>query len=373
MKRILVITPFFYPHIGGSQRYVEDLYFNLQKQQPDILVDILCYNTLKVASCEHYRGLMIYRLPCWTVLLDQFYLPKIFPLIKFLWQRRKEYDLLHCSTRFFDTSWWGPIYAKLIDVKVILTDHCADFPVHEKILIRLLARVVDYSLSKIFLGFFDQIQVTNKATQKFLKDNFKVKAKVIYGGVDVEYFKPIKRYENILPVVTYIGRMIDSKGVKELFELAKEIKEAIFYFAGPGPLVESLQKYIALNNVKNIFVIGPVDKGGVLNLLQKSDLFIYPSRHNEGFPNSILEAGSCKLAVLATNTGGVKEVIYNNLNGVLVEPRDVKMLAKTINKLIGDRRLRQSLAKNLYKFIHQKFNWQVISKQFYQEIKVLLP
>jgi len=104
MKKILVITPFFYPHIGGSERYMEELYLFLRKKHPEIDVDVLCYNTNKVSKKESYQGLNIYRIPCWNILPDQFSLPNPASLIQFLFSERNSYDLIHCSTRFFDSS-----------------------------------------------------------------------------------------------------------------------------------------------------------------------------------------------------------------------------------------------------------------------------
>ena len=52
MKKILVITPYFYPHIGGSERYMENLYAYLVRRNLQIKVDVLCYNTEKTKKEE---------------------------------------------------------------------------------------------------------------------------------------------------------------------------------------------------------------------------------------------------------------------------------------------------------------------------------
>jgi glycosyltransferase involved in cell wall biosynthesis len=89
MKKILVITPFFYPHIGGSERYMEELYLFLRKDHPEIAVDVLCYNTNQVQKEENYQGMTIYRIPCWNILKDQFSLPNPLALLHFLLKNRR--------------------------------------------------------------------------------------------------------------------------------------------------------------------------------------------------------------------------------------------------------------------------------------------
>ena len=79
--KILLISPYFAPHIGGSQRYMEELYVHLSEQFPHISVDVLTYNTTDSKTIEKYRGITIYRVPCWEILPGQFALPNPIKLI----------------------------------------------------------------------------------------------------------------------------------------------------------------------------------------------------------------------------------------------------------------------------------------------------
>ena len=54
IKRILLVTPYFYPAIGGSQKYAEELYYFLMKRYPEFKVDVICYNTQKTKRFEKY-------------------------------------------------------------------------------------------------------------------------------------------------------------------------------------------------------------------------------------------------------------------------------------------------------------------------------
>src|SRR3990167_7935855 len=113
--RILVTTPYFYPHSGGSQNYIANLYSTLVKKHPEVKVDIVCYNTDKVSIRERYKNLNVYRVGCQEILPGQFALPnylELLDLIKRLKKINGRYDIVNSHTRFFDNYLWGPILAK---------------------------------------------------------------------------------------------------------------------------------------------------------------------------------------------------------------------------------------------------------------------
>lgn len=360
-KRILVVSPFFYPHIGGSQTYMENIYAYLIKKHPEVKVDVLCYNTDHASAKSTHKGLTIYRLPCVNILKGQFALPNYFSLIKFLWKNRKNYNLYHCSTRFFDSSVWMPIFTKLIGKKVFLTDHCATHPVHQNPFIKWLAKILDLTIFNFSLHLFDKVFTTSRASQKFLQKAFHIRSKVIYGGVNTSIFKPtptksrsIENQERLR--IVFIGRMIESKGVRMLFNIARSYPEANFIFAGPGPEVKNFK-------LKNIKILGPLSSKRISKLLVTCDIFVHPSFHHEGFPNAIVEAGACKLAVIATDVGGSKEIVINQKTGILIAPHDQTALEKAILTLIGNKGVREKLSQNIYQYVREKFSWEKASEQ----------
>ncbi|MDP3988089.1 MAG: glycosyltransferase family 4 protein [Candidatus Levybacteria bacterium] len=379
MKKILIITPFFYPHVGGSQQYMEDVYAFLIKKHPQIQAHVLCYKTAGESSYDEvHRGIIIHRISCLNILPDQFVLPNPFSLLKFLFENRNSYDLIHCSTRFFDSSWWAPVFAKLTGRKIILTDHCATHPVHENKIVSLISKIIDQTIVGFFLHFYDKVYTTNKAAKDFLKKTFGIDSRVIYGGVNTQVFRPIHSTRSARSgqkekiKVLFCGRMIESKGVLELFEAAKELKDIEFIFAGPGPLVSVLQKEIIKEDFSNIKVLGGKSQKEVAELLNVSDIFVHPSYHHEGFPNSLLEAGASRVGVAATDVGGSKEIIVDGKTGILVQPKNIQQLKSAIEKLAGDKLLREKLGKNLYEHVLKNFNWENSSEELYEEIKNLI-
>lgn len=368
MKRILVITPFFAPHVGGSQQYMEDLYATLLETHTDVTVDVLCYNTDHASNEEMYRGMHVYRLSGLSLLPGQFAIPNPVSLIAWLQQHRHDYDLVHVSTRFFETAWWAPLFAKLTHTPIILTDHCAYHPVHANPIVRFIAKQLDLLFIPHILKSYDTIFATNKATQAFLKTSLHTKSEVMYGGVDTTLFHKEhskSEIQNSKLKITYVGRMIESKGVRFLFEIAKKHPEYDFYFAGPGALLEPFKKEVLEHTYTHIHLLGSLKKPEVITLLLQSDIFVHPSFHHEGFPNSLLEAGALGLPIIATPVGGTEEIIIPNRTGIIVPQKDEKALEAAIISLASDEARRNQLREAIYQHVQSTFSWKEIAKEHY--------
>lgn len=383
--RILFITPYFYPHQGGSQNYSEELYSRLMKNNPKIKVDVLCYNTDRQPEKEQYRGFTVYRIPCLQILPGQFAVPnyiKLYALFKKL-NKKNKYAFINSNSRFFESSWWIPFAAKAVGTKSMLTDHCASHPVHPSRLVSTVAKLVDKLLVPIIANQYDSITVTNKATYNFLKSLRIKKPTIIYGGVDTSLFKSYKKDgTRKLPkiertfskndiVISFVGRMIYSKGPQLLLSSAKNItkdnKNVYFIFAGGGKMNENLKK----NHNNQIFFVGPLEKRETADLMRKSDILVHPSMHHEGFPNVLLEAGASGCAVIATDRGGTREIILNNKTGLLIEPKEEAIEKAIVTLLNEDERKRLSLA--LKKHVQAHFDWKIVVREFEKLIGDLIP
>lgn len=364
--RILLVTPYFYPHKGGSQQYAEELHYHLMKADPAIHVDVLCYNTDHAKEFEKYRGFHVYRVPCIEVLRGQFAIPNYFKLWKLLKMLffKHSYAFINSHTRFFESSWWVPYVARHFKTKSVLTDHCAFHPVHTSRIVSFIAKTFDKTIIPFFANQYDVVTVTNKATLAFAKSLGIKKPQLIYGGVDTDYFNQSHKKDSQEKIrITFVGRMIESKGPQLLYEAAqnilKENKNVSFIFAGGGPMITALSK----NRNKNITLLGSVEKSEVGNILKQSDIVVHPSLHHEGFPNVLLEAGAAGSVVIATDRGGTKEIIIHNKTGIIVEPR-VADIQSSIETLIADKSKRDMLGKNLRNHIEKHFSWKKIVVEY---------
>lgn len=384
--KILLISPYFFPHIGGSQRYMEELYVHLREKMPHVGVDVLCYNTDAAAEKENHRGLTVYRVPCWQILAGQFAIPNPIALIGLLYKlRQNNYDFVHTHLRFFDATWWAWIYARLIRAKSIFTEHVASRPVHENQTVELIASLVDQTLAAWSLPHYDVVTATNRSTQNFLKRTYNLPQQIqlVYGGVDTAYFTPVARSNRTIPVIhkklkatetviSFVGRLIWAKGASKLYQVYRRLlpkmkKNVSLVIAGGGPLSSNFRKQIKQDNLEDrVWFLGPLDAKKVREVLQASDIFVHPSHHNEGFPNVILEAGASGNYVIATDVAGVREVIIPGRTGKLIPPGDERAIAQALSWALAHKAKSRRIAMALRKSLIHHFDWHDIVTDFYR-------
>lgn len=355
--RICVITPYFFPHAGGVESYIEEQYTNLISSHPGISVDLICYNTNRQPRHEVLNGIHIYRVSCFEILPSQFAIPnyiELIKLLKFLKKKNGNYQLVNSHTRFFENSWWAPLVARFLNAKSFLTDHCGSTPSHSIFFVTFVSRIIDkYFIRKIF-SFYDKVIAVNMTTFNFLsKQNIHVNA-VVYPSIDFNFFK-INTIRNTNVVITFASRLISDKGVVVFLESTKKLLEEFpqlkIYVAGVGPLSHLVEK----NTSDRMEYLGKLSKEQMAELLKKTDIFIHPSSHNEGIPIVILEAAASGCAVVATNQGGTSEIITDNETGIFILPNKEDLI-KNVSKLIRNENLRKSLAKKLFLRVKSEFS-----------------
>lgn len=115
-----------------------------------------------------------------------------------------------------------------------------------------------------------------------------------------------------------------------------------------------LSKKLAIEN-KVIFP-GYVNHTEIADYYNNLDIFVIPSVR-ESFGVSALEASACGLPVIATNTGGLPEVVINNVTGIIVPVEDSNAIADALEKLIVDKNLRESLGNKGRQFVVEQYSW----------------
>lgn len=343
--KILVLTPYFHPHIGGSERYIEELYDELVKQNPEIRVDVLTYNTNGSKKSERYKNFNVYRVGCLEILPNQFVLPNYLELFFLLRQlKKKNYSYVNAHTRFFDTAWWGWLAAKYFGAKSILTDHCADHPQHKNFIVQMVAKLVDRLAIPLLSRVYGQIAVVSQATKDFwVKSvNQSKKITVIPNSVN-DLLLAKKQASDHKTSVRFVGRNVVTKGAGIFDEVAKDLR--IKY---PKVMFERIS---GLSHDK------------VMRLLQETTILVHPSIHHEGLPTVILEAGLSGCAVVATDAGGTKELIKNGTSGLLAKP-SVSEVKSCVEKLLNDPAKTKKMGENLRQKVLLNYSWTKTAKKY---------
>ncbi|MDD2757928.1 MAG: glycosyltransferase family 4 protein [Patescibacteria group bacterium] len=181
------------------------------------------------------------------------------------------------------------------------------------------------------------------------------KFSVIYNGIEPHALVPRPPTDEIR--LSFVGRLAEPKRpeltIKALGLLPPEIKKKIkFIIIGDGPKRDYLVK-LAANKGVMIDFRGDLPRQRVFEEISHSDLFIFVSAW-EGLPYTILEAMAVGLPVIASDVGGVSEMV-NKTNGILVR-NDVGQISEAILLLVNNKELRLNLGKHGNAIVAQKFS-----------------
>jgi len=130
-------------------------------------------------------------------------------------------------------------------------------------------------------------------------------------------------------------------------------------FVGPGekePYIKELNRCGVPPDAYQF--LGHSDKKSLLYYYNISDVYVLPS-FSESFSLTLLEAMSCGVPAVVSNVGGPSEIIKDHLNGLLVEPGQVKALADAIIFLLDNNKIRRGIGYAARKTIEEQFSWRM--------------
>ena len=160
-------------------------------------------------------------------------------------------------------------------------------------------------------------------------------------------------------------RLIPKKGLRTALQafsrFRKEYPRAVYVIAGDGPMKAELEALAGELGLRDAVIFpGFLDQRGLNALYAESHVFLHPSeltedQNQEGIPNSMLEAMSTGLPVVATLHGGIPEAVENECTGLLVPERDPEALAGALLRLAGSFELLQTMGERASASVHAEF------------------
>jgi glycosyltransferase involved in cell wall biosynthesis len=164
-----------------------------------------------------------------------------------------------------------------------------------------------------------------------------------------------------------VGRLVAHKGhtvlLKALAILAQQSIPVECNIVGDGPAASALAQMAAqLLLQKNVILHGAVSDATLDRLYMESTLFVLPSLISaggtEGFGIVLLEAMASRLPIIASNAGGIPEVLENGACGILVKPDNPEELAQSIKNLLYDKKMQEKLADAGYQRLMSCYVWK---------------
>ncbi|MFZ5982508.1 MAG: glycosyltransferase [Patescibacteria group bacterium] len=193
---------------------------------------------------------------------------------------------------------------------------------------------------------------------------------VIVNGVDTEEFKPREnknRPDGIFRILC-ISRLTHRKGINYLLDAFKIVRakypEIELVIGGEGDAEGELREQAEKLGIKNqVNFLGRIPHEKVSRIYASADVFVLPSL-NEGMSNTILEAIASGLPVIATDTGGTRELVQEEKNGFVVKTKDAEDIAQKLERLIAA----PNLLENMGQASREKaedMSWKKVAKDYY--------
>lgn len=248
---------------------------------------------------------------------------------------------------------------------------------------------------KIWVGIFmkkiDKFIAVGNETVKIAKEKGVSENKIVFipNGVDTEKHLVDSRRENLEKIIKQTvagkkilltsGRLAKRKGVAWFVDnvMPKLDNDFIYIIAGDGPDKQNIFDMIKKNNLySRVHVLGYITDSVRNALLNTADLFVQPNikipGDMEGFGISVIEAGACRLPVLASSLEGLKDAIKDGQNGFLVESGNANAYVSKINELFAVGSPREIFGEKTRQFIIDNYSWEHISQRYLEEIKAVM-
>jgi glycosyltransferase involved in cell wall biosynthesis len=352
---------------GGSILATQSLVEEISKMGHNIKV-FTTSNTSKT-SIENHSNIEIYRygsqfkLMSSNISLDLFRKPLEYEL-----------DIAHISFDVPPGPFAGYRYAKKKNIPYIVTYH-GDWDEtygnpFRKFGVYLINKWVDKILSdsKFIISPSSSYIESSKYLRKYDDKTIVIPNGINLKEFDINLSKHACRKKLNIPldknIVLFFGYLSPLKNPDTLLEAFKKVidklENSLLIFAGSGVMMDKLKKLsIILKIENNVKFAGYVGKELRPYYYKSADLLCLPSS-NECNPLSILEAMASNLPVVASQIGGIPDIIKNGVNGYLVPPNDLKKLSNAIIYLLKNKDIREKMGKNGRQKI-KNYSWKKIA------------
>lgn len=217
------------------------------------------------------------------------------------------------------------------------------------------------------------ICISQAVQKKVLKIvNYPSQSTIIYSGIDASRFKSstgfLKKSYNLPEDVILIGVTAAIEPAKDLQVfvdtaalVTSQYPKTAFFIIGDGPEKEAIQQYISQKNLgSKVMITGFLTN--VEEILPELDIFLMTSQ-TEGLGTSILDAFACRIPVVATDAGGIPEMVKHEKTGLLAPIKSSEKLAVQLLRLINQPSLGEHLAQQAFQLLTQSFTHQIMAQR----------
>lgn len=371
--KVLMVTHYFDSHPGGIEIVARQIFHRL--------VGSDCHITWAAANVSPHPRALAYGtslpLNTWNGLEKAIGLP--FPIpslisLRRLWSAVGASDVVLLHDCLYLSNIAAFVFARMRCAPVVIVQHIATVPYHSFI-VATLAKLANLMIAKPMLRAADQVVFISQIAERQFRDlRFVRRPVLVFNGVDAEVFHPLKDHSVKAalrarldlpiekPVVLFVGRFVEKKGLHILKKMAERHPEITWVFAGSGPLNPS---HWGLAHVK---VHCDLREGSLADLYRASDVFALPST-GEGFPLVIQEALACGLPIVCgAETATADDALAPFARGVPIIPGEDERCAEEFLAAIHEALSTTSCQEKkdeLFKFAQSRYSWSQMAQRYH--------
>lgn len=402
-----------YPPLGGGAANATSYILREFSKIPDLEVDLVTSSADEKFELEKIGGnISIHKLPIGKNSKNLHYQSQR-DLLVYAWKayffsrkliKKNNYDLTH-SFFTLPCGFLSLAYHRLYKLPYIVSLRGADVPGYSDrfpLIYALLTPLIQHIWKKA-----DAVISNSQGLKELaLKTNAGQEIGIIYNGIDIKQFKPSHETYNIkhataLAGSRYSGKTGDTEHIA--YNIEHEARNRNFKIIcisrltrrkGINYLIEAMEKLVQKHPDLSLQIVGEGDakaeleeqsqranlgskvefKGRIPHeklpeIYNSADVFVLPSL-NEGMSNTMLEALSSGLPMIATDTGGSKELVRDGENGFIVKMKDPADIALKIEKLITNPELARSMGEKSRE-LAESMSWSSVARSYYELYKTI--
>jgi len=270
-----------------------------------------------------------------------------------------DYDVIHAHYAA-PQGFLGVLLKKVKGKPLVITAHGSDITVLGR------SGLTRKLVSSILINADEVVAVSNFLKGEIMKmDIPEAKIRPIHNGLAIkQQLEPeVLSLHGDGPIITFIGGLVHQKGVDILLRSLVSVKvtkpDTQVIIIGQGKEEKKLKALAKELGLKDIHFLG--ERRDLITVMKESSVLVLPSRE-EGFGMVLLEAMDMGVPVVASDTGGIPEIVENMENGILVERENPEALGQGLITALTDKSLRDKIVKNGRKTV-KKFRWENASSE----------
>ncbi len=372
--------------VGGISRHCMGLSKALARRNCDVKVVTLEFPG--APSYEVIDGVEVHRVPIevghpsfmtWVFLFNHFLEKRVADL-----SRHAEFDIIHIHDWLVAPV--GIATKHFLEKELIISVHSTEMGRSQG-----LKSPESYTIHSLeWWGTYEanRVIVTTEAMKEEVSSQFKLpleKFDIIPNAIDAGKYSRVVDVEGTKKslgltmddeMILFVGRLTPQKGLEYMIEALPSIwryhPNAHLVVVGDGWMMEELrEKARMVDGGKKVIFTRFIEDGYLVSLMKSADALVAPSVY-EPFGIVTLEGMASGVPVVASDTGGLREIIRHNWNGVLVGPRNPGSIAWGVDMVLSDRDYARYLVENAMADVLARFDWDIVAEKTINTYKLAL-